>query len=109
MLPKRSRLSAREVEKVLTQGRFLRSGVLDMKYIKAEGALRASAIVPKATFKLAVKRNNARRTLYRALTGFSTVYGAWVRLFVRHMPKERIQDVLAVELAVLLKNFPQNK
>lgn len=105
MLPKRSRLSAREVEKVLTQGRFSRSGVLDMKYIKAEGPLRASAIVPKATAKLAAKRNSVRRALYRALKDISPTKGAWALFFVRKVPKEKLEHVFKSELTVLLKNF----
>lgn len=106
MLPKRSRLTAREVEKVLAEGRMLRAGSLHMKYILMPGGLRASAVVPKSVAKLAVKRNSARRALYRVLGTFPPLKkGAWAVFFVRRLPPSSMQFTFMSELAVLLKNF----
>jgi ribonuclease P protein component len=106
MLPKRSRLTAREVEKVLTEGRIFRAPTLHMKYLAMPGSLRASAVVSKSTAKLAVKRNAARRALYLALSALPPPQkGGWAVFFVRRLPPSSMQSTFMSELAVLLKNF----
>ena len=73
MLPKKNRVSKKEVDLVFKQGRFAISPNLTFKYIqKAIGQTygnshKISFIVPKSIAKLAVKRNFLRRRGYSVL------------------------------------------
>lgn len=68
MLPKKNRVSKKEIDLVFKKGEFIVSPSFTFKFIKAndkEG--RISFIAPKSIAKLAVKRNSLRRKGYLAL------------------------------------------
>ncbi len=68
MLPKRSRLNAREVREILKVGRSARLGTLSAKFVVAKGS-KAAAVVSSKVAKSAVERNKLRRAVYQALEG----------------------------------------
>ena len=65
MLPKRRRLSAREVKEVMTRGRSRRASLLSAKYVAGTSPLRSSAVVSKKVAKKAVKK--ATKTVKKAV------------------------------------------
>ncbi len=68
MLPKKNRVSTKEVERIFKEGKFLNSPSLTFKYVKNNSKeIKISFIAPKSVAKLAVKRNLLRRRGYRAL------------------------------------------
>lgn len=68
MLPKKARLTAKEVREVITQGRSYRSGSVSAKYLP--GPLSQAAVVVRSKIaKSAVARNRLRRAAYQALEG----------------------------------------
>jgi len=102
MLPKRRRLSAREVKEVLLKGRSRRASLLSAKYIAGNAPLRASAVISSKVAKKAVERNRLRRALYRAL---STYKGAGTAvIFIQKIPADPLTPAFAHDLVVLLKN-----
>lgn len=102
MLPKRRRLSAREVKDVMTTGRPRRASLLSAKYIAGGSPLRASAVVSKKVAKKAVERNRLRRALYRALAAYEGT-GAAV-IFIQKIPADPLTPAFMRDLVVLLKN-----
>lgn len=66
MLPKRKRLSAREVREVLKRGKSLRAGAVSARYTEALSG-KAAVVVSSKVAKGAVERNRLRRAGYRAL------------------------------------------
>jgi len=84
MLPKKNRVSKKEVDLVFKQGRFLVSPNLTFKYLRPTGLTcgnshrsdlwvnypKISFIVSKSTAKLAVKRNFLRRRGYSILAKY---------------------------------------
>ena len=68
MLPKKNRVSKKEVDLVFKQGRFVVSSNLTFKYLKNHNKeVKISFIAPKNVAKLAVKRNLLRRRGYAVL------------------------------------------
>ena len=68
MLPKKNRVSTKEVETIFKSGSFLNSPSLTFKYIKTDNKeVKISFIAPKNIAKLAVIRNLLRRRGYSAL------------------------------------------
>lgn len=102
MLPKRRRLSAREVKDVMAVGRSRRAGLLSAKYIIGGTPLRASAVVSKKVAKKAVERNRLRRALYRALATYGGTGTAVI--FIQKVPTDPLTPAFAHDLVVLLKN-----
>ncbi len=102
MLPKRRRLSAREVKDVMAKGRSLRASLLSAKYISGGSLLRASAVVSKKVAKKAVERNRLRRALYRALATHGGTGTAVI--FIQKIPADPLTPAFARDLVVLLKN-----
>mgnify|MGYP001618293616 CR=1 FL=1 len=71
MLPKKNRVSTKEVELIFKKGSFLNSPHLTFKYLKnSQKQIKISFIAPKSVAKLAVKRNLLRRRGYSALGGY---------------------------------------
>ena len=65
MLPKKNRVSTKEVEEIFKEGRLLFSPSFTFKYIKnKEKRIKISFIAPKSVAKLAVTRNLLRRRGY---------------------------------------------
>ncbi|OGC88740.1 hypothetical protein A2419_03185 [Candidatus Adlerbacteria bacterium RIFOXYC1_FULL_48_26] len=102
MLPKRRRLSAREVKDVLAAGRSRRASLLSAKYVTGSNVLRASAVVSKKVAKKAVERNRLRRALYRALTAYKGTGTAVI--FIQKVPAGPLTPAFLNDLVVLLKN-----
>lgn len=67
MLPKRRRLSAREVREVLRRGRSLRAGAVSVRYMGGSTG-KAAVVVSRKVAGRAVERNRLRRAGYRALS-----------------------------------------
>ncbi|MFA6257606.1 MAG: ribonuclease P protein component [Candidatus Paceibacterota bacterium] len=68
MLPKKNRVSTKEVDKIFKEGRFFVSPSFTFKYLKSTNkGVKISFIAPKSVAKLAVKRNLLRRRGYTAL------------------------------------------
>ena len=68
MLPKKNRVSTKEVNQIFKGGNFLNSPNLTFKYLKNNSqATKISFIAPKSVAKLAVERNFLRRRGYSAL------------------------------------------
>ena len=102
MLPKRRRLSAREVKEVMTRGRSRRASLLSAKYVAGTSPLRSSAVVSKKVAKKAVERNRLRRALYRALATYKGTGTAVI--FVQKIPTDSLTPAFARDLVVLLTN-----
>lgn len=102
MLPKRRRLSAREVKDVMAVGRSRRAGLLSAKYVVGNAPLRVSAVVSKKVAKKAVERNRLRRALYRALATYKGTGTAVI--FIQKVPADPLTPAFANDLVVLLKN-----
>lgn len=71
MLPKKKRVTTKEVEEIFKKGIFLNSPSLTFKYFKNNATdhreTKISFIAPKSVAKLAVERNLLRRRGYSAL------------------------------------------
>jgi len=110
MLPKRKRLTAQEVAKVLSRGRSMNSSrspaVLSMKVLGVEGPSKIAVVVPKTLARKAVLRNSLRRAAYQ---GVSTLpfpsKGFHIIFFVRSVPKEAKTATFREESEVLLKKL----
>lgn len=87
MLPKRQRLSTREVREVLKRGNSARAEFLSAKFIKTDSALRVAAVVQKSVARNSVQRNRLRRALYQALGTLPTPAHIQGVFFVNKTPK----------------------
>lgn len=68
MLPKKNRVSTKEVDKIFKEGKFISSPNFTFKYTKnLNKAIKISFIAPKNVAKLAVTRNLLRRRGYTVL------------------------------------------
>ncbi len=110
MLPKRKRLTAQEVAKVLSRGRSVTSSrspaVLSMKYLSVEGVAKVAVVVAKSLARKATLRNSLRRAVYQALTTSSLPSdGVQLIFFVRSIPKEAKTTIFREEIGVLLKKL----
>lgn len=99
MLPKKGRLTAAQVQDVLTRGRSVRTSLLSAKYVAGSNGVQVSAVVSKKVAKHAVERNRIRRALYRALHSFN-VKGMAV-VFVQKIPDGPLTPAFAEDLVVL--------
>ncbi|MDO8659395.1 MAG: ribonuclease P protein component [Candidatus Parcubacteria bacterium] len=74
MLPKKTRVNTREIDRIFKDGKFITSPSLTFKFIlnytSTSTPSRISFIAPKSIAKLAVKRNLLRRRGYRALAKY---------------------------------------
>ena len=71
MLPKKNRLSAKEVRQLFKGGSFLSSHDITFKYLKSNNkTAKISFIASKNIAKLAIKRNMLRRQGYLALAKY---------------------------------------
>ena len=71
MLPKKNRVSTKEVDEVFKRGSSLSSPSLSFKYLKNKNKeVKISFMAPKSVAKLAVKRNLLRRRGYIALAKY---------------------------------------
>lgn len=100
MLPKRRRLSAREVKEVLSRGQRRRTSLLSAQYIAGTNPLRASAVVSSKVAKKATERNRLRRALYRALETYQGTGTAVI--FIQKIPPAPLAPAFAKDLVVLL-------
>lgn len=66
MLPKRSRLTAKEVRAILKGGRSVRLQTVSAKYMPSRTS-KAAVVVSSKTAKKAVERNRIRRAAWLAL------------------------------------------
>ena len=96
MLPKKNRVSTKEVEIIFQKGRFFNSLSLTFKYIKTDNKeVKISFIAPKSVAKLAVKRNLLRRRGYNALEKYLNQFPAGtVGVFIF---KKYQDDILMLE------------
>jgi len=68
MLPKKNRVTKRDVDLLFKAGRYIGGANLSFKFLLNKGGpTKISFIVPKSVAKLAVKRNGLRRCGYRAI------------------------------------------
>ncbi|MEI7709258.1 MAG: ribonuclease P protein component [bacterium] len=75
MLPKKNRVSSKEVEDIFKRGSYLNSPSLTFKYIRNNAKeAKISFIAPKSVAKLAVKRNLLRRRGYDAIKKNSDLF-----------------------------------
>jgi ribonuclease P protein component len=107
MLPKRQRLSTREVREVLKRGHSARAEFLSVKFIKTDTALRAAAVVQKSVVRNAVQRNRLRRALYQALGGISPAAHLQGVFFVNRTPKppQKLLPVFIDDTQALMKKM----
>jgi ribonuclease P protein component len=103
MLPKRRRLSAKEVRDIIAGGRSARASLLSAKYINGGESLRAAVVVSKKISKKAVIRNRVRRAVYRALSSYNA-RGVAV-IFVQKVPEGALTPAFSGELMVLLSKL----
>jgi len=96
MLPKKSKLDKKTVEKIFKEGRFVNSLNLTLKFlILQEENRQISFIVPKNVAKLAVKRNLLRRKGYLALEKYFKNFPAgFLGVFIF---KKYQDDILVLE------------
>ena len=88
MLHKRARLNAEEVAEVLAKGRGRRGRILSVKFQATEYPFQCAVIVPKKVAPSAVKRNQLRRAVYRALMTSSLPPTGRAILFVQSIPTD---------------------
>lgn len=110
MLPKRKRLTTKEVAAVLSRGRSLHSSrspvLLSAKYVAVEGPFKIAVVVSKSLAKKATVRNSLRRAVYEAIAMPPLPSsGAHVLFFVRSIPQKPRVPAFREEIAVLLKKL----
>lgn len=66
MLPKTNRLTTESFDAVIADGRMLREGTLQMKYLKGQTPAFGVAVSKKVA-PLSVRRHFVKRTIYRLL------------------------------------------
>ena len=110
MLPKKRRLTAAQVREVVSLGKSVRGGALSLKYVVKEGYFGAAVVAPKSVARLAVARNQIRRTVYRALSAslgshVSGLQNTRVVFFVRTAPSP-LFPTYKKEIVELLTKIP---
>jgi len=79
MLPKKNRVSTKEVDLIFKQGKFINSPNLTFKFVKTLNlGVKISFLAPKNVAKLAVKRNLLRRRGYAALEKYLDQFPAGI-------------------------------
>ncbi len=86
MLPKYSRLRAKEVAEVIARGKGKRGDFLSLKLANSDSPFRCAVVVSKKVSKSAVRRNKLRRAVYRALLATSLPSSGHAILFVQSSP-----------------------
>src|SRR5437899_3012273 len=96
MLPKKNRVTVKEVDTIFKEGVSLSSSSLSFRYLRNEGKeTKISFISPKSVAKLAVKRNLLKRHGYRALVKHVALFPLGITgVFVF---KKYQEDVLTLE------------
>ena len=103
MLKKSLRLRAAEVERVLKEGRSVRSAHMQIKALPHLGGMRSAAVVAKALARKANMRNNLRRAIYRAIASAGGPHPSVQAIFfLRVIPKDNASAVIKEEVAFLL-------
>jgi len=83
MLPKKNRLSRKDVDLLFKEGKSAVSPSLTFKYlVKKLPVPKISVIAPKAVSRLAVKRNLLRRRGYRALEKYINEIPSLLGVFI---------------------------
>src|SRR3989344_5443275 len=83
MLPKKNRLSRKDVDFLFKEGKSVVSPNLTFKYlVKKLPVPKISVIAPKAVSRLAVKRNLLRRRGYRALEKYINEIPSLLGVFI---------------------------
>ena len=83
MLPKKNRLSRKDVDLLFKEGKSVASPNLTFKYlVKKLPVPKISVIAPKAVSRLAVKRNLLRRRGYRALEKYINEIPSLLGVFI---------------------------
>ena len=102
MLPKRARLTAVEVKEVLARGRGRRGAMLSVKIQEAPPPFRCAVVVSKKVARSAVKRNQLRRAVYRALGSISLPPAGRAILFVQSVPQSHAATAFTSDIKKLL-------
>ena len=105
MLPKKNRVSKKEVDLIFKQGKIITSPNLTFKYLKNQNkGIKISFIVPKNAAKLAVKRNLLRRRGYAALQNHLDQFPAGLMgVFIFKKRQENISIIEDEIKAILTK------
>jgi ribonuclease P protein component len=101
MLPKRGRLTSKEVDTVLSRGKSLRAGVLSAKILLTTTPFKAAVVVSKRLSRNAVRRNQLRRAAYAALRRASLPPTGHAILFVQSIPDHGLVAAFENELKKL--------
>lgn len=102
MLPRSSRLSSKEVERLMKEGRSLAAGSLRAKYLKSSTPTsRFAFVVSKKIARDAVTRNRLRRWGAVAARGISQTapIDAAVTVLIRYENLTRLREDLTALLA----------
>jgi len=96
MLPKKSRLSKKTIEKIFEEGKFINFPNLTLKFLVVHGKEKqTSFVVPKNIVKLAVRRNSLRRKSYIILRKYFDEFPAgFLGVFIF---KKYQDDILILE------------
>ena len=95
MLPKKNRLSRKDVDILFNKGRSIFSPTLTFKFLRKElPPSKIAVIAPKAVARLAVKRNLLRRRGYNALGKYINKFPSLTGVFVF---KKYEDDILILE------------
>ena len=113
MLPKRARLTTKDVDMVLKNGRSIaislansKNSHISARFLAIPGTFRAAAVAPKSVAKSAVVRNRLRRAVYRAIAGLpAPKQGGIAVFFVRKIPKEPLTPAFAEEISIFLQKI----
>ncbi len=106
MLSKKRRLSVSQVREVISSGRSIKGNSVSLKYLVKPGVFGAAVVAPKSLARLATKRNQLRRTLYRTLASLplretKALQNTMTVFFIRNIPspllptlKDDVEDIL---------------
>ncbi|TSC69133.1 MAG: hypothetical protein G01um101456_332 [Parcubacteria group bacterium Gr01-1014_56] len=110
MLPKKRRLTARQVREVISLGRGIKGSSVSLKYLARPGFFGAAVVAPKALARRATDRNRIRRTVYRTLSSLplkerKALEGVLVVFFIRSVPSPLL-PTLKSDIADILIKLP---
>ncbi len=118
MLPKKNRLTMKDIQRIFKDGKFLNSPNLTFKFIRNTASLqsRISFIAPKSVAKGAIKRNLLRRRGYAAFKKYinktpAGLYGAFIfgkRSLNIFGLKKPSAPVLDQEIKYILEKYEKN-
>ena len=82
MLKKRARLTSREFDEVIKNGRISQSDFFSLRYHYLSGQAKISAVAPAKIVKTAVLRNGVRRKIYSALQSLYAELPRGIRMVI---------------------------